>query len=294
MTRNRRQTALTRRSVLRRGLTLAAVTPLAMTERSATARAAPSADLWPRWLAHEPASIATIDHSDWDRLVGAYTTVGEDGIARFAYAPCLATRADRGALAAYIARLAQIPISSHARAEQRPYWFNLYNALTVAVILDHYPVASIRDIDISPGLFADGPWGRPLITVEGETLSLGDIEHRILRPIWADPRIHYGVNCAALGCPNLQSRAFTAANCDRLLDEAAVAFVNHPRGARVERERLRVSSIYVWFEDDFGGTDKKVIAHLRDHARPPLVTALAGVERVADHDYDWSLNDMSA
>ncbi len=87
------------------------------------------------------------------------------------------------------------------RAEQFPFWINLYNALTVKVVLDHYPVEIIRDIDISPGLFADGPWGKKLVTVEGEALSLDDIEHRILRPIWKDPRLHYVLNCAALGVP---------------------------------------------------------------------------------------------
>jgi Protein of unknown function, DUF547 len=87
-------------------------------------------------------------------------------------------------------------------------------------------VASIRDIAISPGLFSVGPWGRKLIEVEGEPLSLDDIEHRILRPIWRDPRLHYAVNCAALGCPNLRSSAFTAANADILLETAASDYVN--------------------------------------------------------------------
>ena len=80
----------------------------------------------------------------------------------------------------------------------------------------------VRDA-ISPGLFSVGPWGRKLITVEGEALSLDDIEHRTLRPIWRDSRIHYAVNCAAVGCPNLQSSAFTAANAEALLDKAAAS-----------------------------------------------------------------------
>lgn len=286
--------ALSRRELLVRGLAAAGLAPLGATASAKVARAAPSAELWPRWLANDPASVATVDHARWDRLVGAYVTIGKDGIARFGYARCLATPADRRALAGYIAGLARVPISTYAREEQRPYWFNLYNALTVAVILDHYPVASIRDIDISPGLFANGPWGKPLVTIESEAVSLDDIEHRILRPIWGDPRIHYGLNCAALGCPNLQRQAFTAANCDRLLDAAAVAFVNHPRGARVDDgRRLTVSSIYVWFEDDFGGDDAGVIAHLRRYAQPPLAAALTGIGRITGHDYDWSLNDAA-
>ncbi|MDP6709716.1 MAG: DUF547 domain-containing protein, partial [Alphaproteobacteria bacterium] len=140
------------------------------------------------------------------------------------------------------------------------------------------------------GLFAIGPWDKKLFRVAGVALSLNDVEHRILRPIWRDPRIHYAVNCAALGCPNLQGEAFTGANTERLLEAAARAFVNHPRGVMVKGERLVVSSVYVWFQEDFEGTDTGVIRHLKRYAEPPLEAALDGVERIEDHAYDWRLN----
>ena len=158
-------------------------------------------------------------------------------------------------------------------------------------MLDHYPVDGIRDIDISPGLFADGPWDKKLVEIEGEDVSLNDIEHRILRPIWRDPRIHYAVNCASIGCSNLRPTAFTAANSDALLTAAAQAYVNHPRGARVEDGKLIVSSIYVWFQEDFGGNDAGVIRHLIRYAAAGLGTRLAGVTSIHTHDYDWGLND---
>lgn len=278
---------LSRRALLRGAVASAALMP-GMTVPGA-ASAAPAARLWRRWTAHDPASTQSIDHSSWDRLLGAYRVEFADGIARFAYARLKAR--DRPALEAYLAGLAGVLVSSHSRDEQRAFWFNLYNALTVKVVVDHYPVRSIREIDISPGLFAAGPWGRKLVAVEGEPLSLDDIEHRILRPIWADPRTHYGVNCASLGCPNLPPNAFAADNSERLLDAGALAYVNHPRGARIDGGELSVSSIYVWFEDDFGGSDEGVIAHLRHYAGPPLAAALAGIERIAEHAYDWSLND---
>ena len=163
----------------------------------------------------------------------------------------------------------------------------------MTVVLDHYPVDGIRDIDISPGLFADGPWDKKLVEIEGEAVSLNDIEHRILRPVWRDPRIHYAVNCAAIGCPNLQPTAYTAANTDALLDEAARAYVNHPRGARVEDGKLIVSSIYVWFQDDFGGDNAGVIHHLTRHADAGLRTQLSGVASIYTHHYDWLLNDTA-
>ncbi len=251
---------------------------------------APSAELWPRWQAHDAASNATIDHGRWDRLLQAYVSTHDDGVNRVDYAGVGA--ADRTQLDAYIADLAAVAIDRYNRPEQRAYWINLYNALTVRLILQRYPVASIRDIDISPGLFADGPWGKTLITVAGEALTLNDIEHRILRPIWGDPRIHYALNCASIGCPNLLRTAFTGANTDVLLDLAARDYVNSPRGAHLDGTRLIVSSIYVWFQEDFGGNDRGVIDHLARYAEPALATRLENARALADHEYDWSLNDL--
>lgn len=254
----------------------------------AAAHAAPEAEPWPRWQAHDAASRATIDHAPWAAFLARYVVKGEDGINRVAYGAVSAD--DRADLERYIAGLAEVAISRYNRGEQFAYWINLYNALTVRVIVDHYPVASIRDIDISPGWFSDGPWGKKLVIVEGAPLSLDDIEHRILRPVWRDPRIHYAVNCAALGCPNLRARPYRGAAMDDMLDAAARDFINHPRGARVEGGKLRVSSIYHWYESDFGGDDAGVIAHLRRYAETPLIQALEGLSRIDSHGYDWSLN----
>jgi hypothetical protein len=248
---------------------------------------APSATMWDHWTAHDPRSTAVIDHSAWDRLLGRYVVAGGDGVNRFAYGRVTAD--DRAALSAYIAALAAAPVSRHGRPQQRAYWINLYNALTVRTVLDHYPVDSVRDIDTSPGVFADGPWDADAITIEGEAVTLNDIEHRILRPIWRDPRIHYAVNCASIGCPNLQTVAYTGINTDELLNTGASEYVNHPRGARVAGGELTVSSIYVWFQEDFGGTDASVIAHLRRFASPALDAQLATIRSSSNHGYDWAL-----
>lgn len=253
------------------------------------ATAAPRAELWDRWTAHAPDSAETVNHSTWDDLVRRYVRSDAGGVNRFSYSQV--RRVDRASLAGYLADLSRTRISQYRRDEQLAFWVNLYNALTVQVVLEHYPVKSIRDISISPGLFASGPWGKPLTEVEGESLSLDDIEHRILRPIWRDPRIHYAVNCASVGCPNLMTEAFTAQNANELLDRGARAYVNHPRGARVENGRLVVSSIYQWFKEDFGGDDSGVIAHLRSYASPEFANMLQQVQRIADDGYDWTLND---
>lgn len=250
---------------------------------------APGAHLWPRWQAHDPDSRAAIDHAAWDALLGRYVVRGEGGINLFAYAEV--SPADRVALAAYLDRLARIPITRYDRGEQLAYWINLYNALTVKVVLDHYPVKSIRDIDISPGLCADGPWARKLVTVEGEAVSLNDIEHRILRPIWRDPRIHYAVNCASIGCPDLRARAYTAATVEAMLEDGAAEYINSPRGVSIEDGTVTVSRIYDWFYEDFGGTDAAVFNHLLNYAAPRLKRNLETIGRIHEVAYDWRLND---
>jgi hypothetical protein len=254
---------------------------------------APKAEPWPRWQAPDPASEATVDHAAWGRLLESYLRPGplsdEDGVNHFDYAAV--TIADRAALGRYITDLAALRIDDYSRSEQFAYWVNLYNALTVHVVLSHYPVASIRDIDVSPGLFSDGPWDRPLVIVAGEALTLNDIEHRILRPIWQDPRIHYAVNCASVGCPNLQAVPFTAENAEELLESAARAYVNSPRGLQFVENGLVVSSIYVWFQEDFGDSDADVIAHLERYAEPALADRIRQTPRLSGHTYDWALND---
>ncbi len=251
----------------------------------------PEAELWPRWQVHDRASVRRVEHGPWTAFLQRYLRPGRDGITRVAYRAV--DDDDRAALDAYLAALEAVPVSGLSRPEQQAYWINLYNAATVRLILDHPDKRGIREIGISPGFLADGPWGKKMLRIEGEALSLNDIEHRILRPIWRDPRIHYVVNCAALGCPDLQAEAFTAANTAALLEAAARAYVNHPRGARVDEGRLVVSSIYVWFQADFGGTDRAVIEHLKHYAAPELRAALATVQRIDDHAYDWTLNAAS-
>lgn len=256
---------------------------------AASVTAAPEAELWPRWQTHDPVSTTQVDHSAWDTLLTAYLRPQADGITRFAYTAVTAD--DRARLADYLRLLAATPVSGLRRDEQYAYWVNLYNALTIDVVLDHLPVESILDIGISPGLFSHGPWGAKLVEVEGEMLSLDDIEHRILRPIWADPRTHYAVNCASLGCPNLAPEAFTAGNRERLLESGAHAYVNHPRGVSVDsRGRLTASSIYDWFAADFGGNEQGVLAHLARFADAPLAASLRSADGIRAYDYDWSLN----
>jgi hypothetical protein len=255
-----------------------------------TLTAAPDVDLWPYWQAHNADSEHTIDHGQWAKWLDNWADQTKNGIRRVEYGSV--DEAGKENLDQYLDHLTSITITDYNRDVQMAYWINLYNALTVEVILDHYPVDTIQDIDISPGWFSSGPWGKELVTVEGKDLTLNDIEHRILRPIWKDPRIHYVVNCASLGCPNLAGKPYTAERLDQMLEEAAVQYINHPRGARVEDGSLIVSRIYSWYMSDFGGTEQSVIEHLQAYAKDSLKQKLSSIDAIYDYRYDWTLNGV--
>lgn len=264
---------------------------LALTLALLPLRAFAAGDLAEIFARHDAKSTAAVDHAAFGKLLAAYVRPGPDGVNRVAYAAFKAK--DHRALRAYLGGLQRVAVTKLNRAEQFAYWVNLYNAATLDVVLAHYPVASIRDIAISPGLFAKGPWGKKIVRVEGTELSLDDIEHKILRPLWRDPRIHYTVNCASVGCPDLARVPYTAAKLEAMLDAAARTYVNHPRGAAVRNGSVVASSIYKWYGKDFGDGDRAILEHIRRYAAPALAQALATAERIGNYDYDWRLNDAS-
>ena len=253
------------------------------------AHAAPKAELWARWQKHDPANRQKIDHGPWNRFLKHYVVAFHpSGINRVRYQAV--TPEDSKGLKSYLQGMQSVAISNYNRAEQKAYWINVYNAVTIDLIVARFPLKSIRDVNISPGLLARGPWGAKLFSVEGERLSLDDIEHRILRPIWKDNRVHYALNCASLGCPNLQPVAFTGENSETLLERGANEFINHHRGVAISKGRLQVSSIYIWFQEDFGGAADELMEHWQKYANPPLADALEKYTGGLAHDYDWRLN----
>jgi len=256
--------------------------------RSVESLFAPDSELWPRWQAHDDSNPAHIDYADWARLLDRYVEPTPSGINVIDYV--VVTAEDRTALEAVIARLEAVPISDYSRREQMAYWINLYNAATIRVVLDHYPVETIRDIDLSSGWFADGPWDAELVMVEGVALSLNDIEHRILRPIWMDPRIHYAVNCASIGCPNLRPEPYRGETVGSVLDLAAREYLSHPRGITIENDKVIISRIYDWFFEDFSKHDMRLLDHLTLYVEPDLANQLNQIGKIHGTRYDWQLN----
>ena len=262
---------------------------------ASTANAQNQAELIPAWDAGDDSNAATIDHSVWQSLLDAFVLEHESGVNRFDYAALKANSGERERLRDYLAGLQAIDPRDYSRAEQKAYWINFYNALTVETVTEEFPVDSIREISESllgiGGLIPVGPWGDVRAEVAGIDLTLDDMEHGILRPIYRDPRIHYGVNCASIGCPNLVTTAFSAGNTEELLDGAARAYVNHPRGVDiVDEDFMVISSIYTWFVEDFGGDENGVIEHLLQYAEPELAEQLREFFGFIEYEYDWALN----
>jgi hypothetical protein len=244
-------------------------------------------------MAGAPAAAQAADTAAYDRLLARYVVASSDGINRVRYAAWSSNANDVDALNAYVASLERDRPSRMTRDEQLAHWINLYNAVTLQVILENYPVRSIRDIrsqTIDPrGLL--GPWRTPRVTVEGRRLTLDQIEHSILRPEFNEPRIHYAINCASIGCPNLAARAWRAETLEADLTTAARAYINHPRAVSVNAQgRVRVSTIYRWFAADFGGNAASVLTHLRQYASPDLQARLARATTISNYAYDWALN----
>lgn len=247
----------------------------------------PESEAWEQWRQAAAAQEVTVDHSPWGELLARYLEDDHpSGINRFDYAAV--ADADALRLNQYINQLAAVPVARLTPGQQQAYWINLYNALTVQLILDNPGVDSIRQI--RDGLFSIGPWNRELVTIAGTALTLNDIEHRILRPIYGDARVHFAVNCASIGCPDLQREPFTADNLDTLMDSAARAYLAHPRGLSIDGDTLRLSSIFKWFAGDFGTDRDAVLAWLAKYAPADTANAVTHWSGRIRYDYDWALN----
>ena len=243
------------------------------------------------WRNSDETSQSMIDHSTWQGILDQYLKVPKNGgVNLFAYGKV--NDLDQSKLHTYLKNMQKVNPEIFNKQEQKAYWINLYNALTVQLILDNYPVKSITKLGES--LFSFGPWDDDMAKVNGVKLSLNDIEHEILRPIFKDPLIHYAVNCASYSCPNLAGSAFTSQNMNDLLESGAREYVNHVRGVKIDGEDLLVSSIYHWYKEDFGGEDASLLAHLKHYANPKLKAKISVFENGngdIEHSYNWDLNE---
>lgn len=226
-----------------------------------------------------------VDHTPFDHMLQQWVTDGMVDYDAFARSP---------EFSQYLASLAAARPERMARADQLAYWINTYNAYTIHLINSRKERRSIRDINKRFGVTLKSPWAEPIVKAGGRTLTLDDVEHKIIRPTYQDPRIHVALVCAAKGCPSLRSEAYVGSRLDAQLDEQARRFLAQTAKNRVALPTRTVygSPIFTWYRDDFGGTLPGVGAFwarfLPDGAARELVRS--GAFTWVDTDYDWSLN----
>lgn len=254
---------------------------------SGLALCAPNAVLLPYWDNSDEKSTISISHEPLSDFLKKYTQMDERQNRLVRYSEV--SDGDKERLFVYISHLSELNPLRYNRNEQFAFWVNLYNALTVRLILENYPIKSITKLG---GFFSFGPWDQEIVEVNNKELTLNDIEHRILRPIWQDKRIHYVVNCASKGCPNIGASAFSSSDINQQLDEAARIFINSKKGVFLKGDgEVLISSIYDWYQDDFGDR-RQLIKHLDNYltiekrAKLPLTMSTE-----FSFDYDWLLNE---
>jgi hypothetical protein len=213
-----------------------------------------------------------MDHSAWDRLlqkhVSALGNVSYEGFKK-----------DQVVLDAYLNSLsATIPESNWTRNEAMAYWINAYNAYTIKLMLNNYPLKSIMDVN------GGKAWDLKFIDLKGEKYSLNNMEHDILREKYFDPRIHFAVNCASISCPKLSNSAYFAEGLDAKLDKAAKEFINNSSKNDISAYVAQISKLFDWYKDDFtkNGT-------VKDYINKYSTTKLT-VNNISYKEYNWNIN----
>jgi hypothetical protein len=197
------------------------------------------------------------------------------------YALLLQNRSGLDSLLAQAAEVSFEEYSTFSRARQLSFMINLYNAATLVLILDHYPVKSIKDIG---GLFSS-PWNRKFIRLFDHKIGLGHIEHDILRSEFKEPRIHFAIVCASIGCPHLINEPYLPDKLEQQLSDAEQRFLSARPAANYYADgKLYLSPIFKWFREDFGGETGVMTFAQRyfPEANPET--------KIVYTDYDWSLN----
>lgn len=240
-------------------------------------------------VAAATASGQAFDHSAFDLLLKQHVSNGMVNYDAFKAAP---------SFKAYLGALAAQDPAVLPRDEQLALWINAYNAYTIELINKHDERKSIRNINRTFGLKLKGPWGEPLARVGGKDYTLDDIEHKIIRPTYKEPRIHLALVCAAMGCPPLRSEAYTAARLNAQLDDQGVEFITRsPAKNRVDvaNKTLYHSMIFGYYKEDFGGSIKgsaKFMARWFPAGSAERKLLESGEFKAVQTEYDWTLNSQ--
>jgi len=224
-------------------------------------------------------SKASVDNSLYGEILSKYVKNGVVDYQGF--------KNDEALLNKYLEALENVEVNSLSRDEQFAFYVNVYNAWTVKLILSAYPeIESIKDL----GNIFKSPWEKEIVRINGRVLTLDDIEHKILRAQFKDPRVHFAVNCASKSCPPLISEPYEGSTLNRQLDDATRAFINDPKSNYLKGNKLYVSRIFEWFAEDF---NDDVVGFFLRYAEGDFKKELEAKKdklKIVYLSYDWSLN----
>ena len=222
-----------------------------------------------------------VDHSAYDQLLKKH--VSAKGLVDYK-----GFKADETAFNKYLALLsANPPTDQTPKNEQMAYWINAYNAYTIRLILDHYPVKSIKDIGSKIKIpFVTTPWAAKFFSIGGNKMSLDNIEHGTLRKKYNDPRIHFSLVCASISCPRLRNEAYTAAKLDAQLDDQGRDFLNDPTKNKVGKDKAELSNYFNWYKGDWKDNGQSVAKWVNKYS----TTKMTDDTDVSYLDYNWNLN----
>ena len=213
----------------------------------------------------------TFDHTIWDELLKKH--VSEKGNVNYK-----GFKKDKSNLKSYLALLSEkIPDDAWSKEDKLAYWINAYNAFTVKLIVDRYPLKSIKDIE--------SPWDYRFIKLGDKWYTLNDIEHKILRKM-DDPRIHFGIVCASFSCPKLQNKAFISATINSQLDDATKEFLADSERNNLSENSIQLSKIFKWFSKDF-----KKKGSLIDFLNKYSEITISQNAKKSFKEYNWDLNE---
>ena len=239
------------------------------------------------WSSGQLISMDQIDHANFDALLGKY--VDADGYVD--YSAWRNSQSDRQALQNYLTHLSQASTEKSSSKESRlAFWINAYNAVTLEGILQVYPTKSIRDHTSKLGGY--NIWDDLPLLVGGTPYSLNEIEHQVLRKM-NEPRIHFAIVCASIGCPRLRNEAYLEETIDQQLADNSKDFFNRSQNLKVEDNTLYLSSILNWFGEDFGDSQSQQLKTIQPYF-PEKAHTIASNQgtKVKFQKYDWTLNDI--
>lgn len=218
-----------------------------------------------------PLNVNSMDHAKWNTLL--QKNVSKSGKVNYG-----AFKKDSKELSSYLSALAaNVPTASTSRKATLAYWINAYNAYTVKLIVDNYPVKSIKDIK--------DPWGTKFFKLGNKQYSLEEIEHQILRKM-DEPRIHFAINCASFSCPNLLNQAYTEANLEAQLNSVTKSFINDKSKNTITASTIEISKIFDWFGEDFK-KNGSIISFFNKYS----ALKISNTAKITFKDYNWSLNE---